>query len=508
MSVKISGNNNNRGVMNGDVSQEQQGLLPTSSLSRISEKLQIQVRYFDELMNCAKKIETLGLGRTRDDILRHEESMTEYERRIKDLHAKIILKEEQIERMRQEMIKSETKRASLTAQLAKTKVNAKREEVDRKFVLKNFEREKKESSKVVVDMQKKLIETEFKLHGVNDELKSVKEQLETSLGEANALRERLSSSEKDLISQRESSLMIEKQYEMSRRRELDDRKMREKDISEARDRIAELERELGSFKSSHASKLKRQWEESKECDELERKLVLSTQNIAKEQKLRAKVESERDEFREKVMYWQKQAQESLASTNYQIRRRDNAIAVLESELQALRQKSNLEKDRASRDEEEKKRLSVIIENQQTEFQSERESLHGQIGVLRQEIESLTTSLSASNRALEAMRRRNKRSTNSKDEAADLVRSQLEEWEQERKNLSSCIISRNDDDIEPVSFHDHDQHDSHFCDEEPQQHQSLNEMVQEAQKIERRIRRKHDNKKKKKKVVMKPSPYAA
>ena len=208
------------------------------------------------------------------------------------------------------------------------------------------------------------------------------------------------------------------------------------------------------------------------------------------------------------MYWQKQAQESLASTNYQIRRRDNAIAVLESEVQALRQKSNLEKDRASRDEEEKKRLSVIIENQQTEFQSERESLHGQIGVLRQEIESLTTSLSASNRALEAMRRRNKRSTNSKDEAADLVRSQLEEWEQERKNLSSCMISRNDDDIEPVSFHDHDQHDSHFCDEEPQQHQSLNEMVQEAQKIERRIRRKHDNKKKKKKVVMKPSPYAA
>ena len=58
-----------------------------------------------------------------------------------------------------------------------------------------------------------------------------------------------------------------------------------------------------------------------------RKLVLSTQNIAKEQKLRAKVESERDEFREKIMYWQKQAQESLSSTNFQVRKRDSAIAV-------------------------------------------------------------------------------------------------------------------------------------------------------------------------------------
>ena len=103
----------------------------TSLLSRISEKLQIQVRYFDELMNCAKKIESLGLRHTRDDIRSHEETLTEYERKIKQLHAKIILKEEQIEKMRQDIIKSETKRAALTAQLAKTKVSAKREEVDR-----------------------------------------------------------------------------------------------------------------------------------------------------------------------------------------------------------------------------------------------------------------------------------------------------------------------------------------------------------------------------------------
>ena len=99
----------------------------TSLLSRISEKLQIQVRYFDELMNCAKKIESLGLRHTRDDIRSHEETLTEYERKIKQLHAKIILKEEQIEKMRQDMIKSETKRAALTAQLAKTKQPTKKQ---------------------------------------------------------------------------------------------------------------------------------------------------------------------------------------------------------------------------------------------------------------------------------------------------------------------------------------------------------------------------------------------
>ena len=173
-----------------------------------------------------------------------------------------------------------------------------------------------------------------------------------------------------MISTRDALMMIEKQYELSRRRELDDRKMKERDLSEARDRIAELERELASFKSSHASKLKRQWEESKECEELERKLVLSTQNIAKEQKLRAKVESERDEFREKVMYWQKQAQESVSSTNFQVRKRDSAIAVLESEVQAF-VSNNVEKDRTNRSEEERKRLCAIIENQEVEFQSER-----------------------------------------------------------------------------------------------------------------------------------------
>ena len=156
------------------------------------------------------------------------------------------------------------------------------------------------------------------------------------------------------------------------------------------------------------------------------------------------------------------------------------------------------KDRTNRSEEERKRLCAVIENQEVEFQSERENLQGQMTILKQEIQSLTTSLNASNRALEAMRRRHH--ANPKDEQAALVRSQLEEWEQERKQLSmgTPVVSS---DVEPVSFHHHHSGcEHHHHHEEPQQ--SLNEMVQEAQKIEKRIRRKHGKKKK----VVAPSPY--
>ena len=264
-----------------------------------------------------------------------EETLTEYERKIKQLHAKIILKEEQIEKMRQDMIKAETKRAALTAQLAKTKVNAKREEVDRKFVVKNLEREKKESSKVLIDIQKKLIETEFKLHGANDELKSVREQLEASNEDANALRERLASSEKDLISTRDASMMIEKQYELSRRRELDDRKMK-RGTYRKREIVLLNWNELASFKSVREREAS--VEESKECEELERKLVLSTQNIAKEQKLRAKVESERDEFRERSCIG-RTSWESVSGTNFQVRKR---TVVLCWRVKFGRERSNVE----------------------------------------------------------------------------------------------------------------------------------------------------------------------
>ena len=161
-----------------------------------------------------------------------------------------------------------------------------------------------------------------------------------------------------------------------------------------------------------------------------------------------------------------------------------------------------------RNEEEKKRLCDIIENQEVEFQSERENLESQITILKQEIESLTMSLSASNRALEAMRRRHR--TNPKDEQAALVRSQLEEWEQERKTLSmsSPVTRISHDDVEPVTFHQH--HDCDHHSDHVKSQQNLDEMLQEAQKIEKRIRRKHDGnskKKKKKKAATSPSPYA-
>eukprot|EP00940_MAST-03C_sp_MAST-3C-sp2_P002879 g2879.t1 len=505
----------------------EEGRKCVSSIGVLAEKMDVQAKFVRELFACVDRLKQLDLERTRDALLAHKEKDSAKNRDMDGLRRKLVLSQERLESSRQEILRSETERARLTMELANLRTNCKKDNVRQRAQRTAQERDMKEASARAADVQKKLVETEFKFQSVSDELKLALESLQSANVDNESLRIELDTARKDMDCLRSASSDLKRQFETHRQRSKEMIQSAKQELARAKDRNADLERQLSQLRTEHVEKLQKRWDDSKARNRLEDKLAAADANISDLQRLVDDAEGVRDEWKRKCDFWQQQAQQQTAEARRTIEKCERETELSRTELFAAREQKKVDDETIARLKKSERTWDDRLKAERERSKMLLDASAKKQETLRGEIEMLMTSLKASNRALEAMR--NRQRTNPKDEAAALVRAQLEEWEREKESLSAADANgtsttnddagASDDDCRvPVVRRD-------FFDAKPATttatpgdidaiSMDMAAMCEEAKKIEARIRHKRGTKQKRRKkgkgsrsAAIAKSPYA-